>query len=150
MTHNRFPDSQLSVRRHSLLALDAAAAAVYDGLTIAHPELARQGRRRTSRRAIAARSVLRHIERLSAAIGRYQEASDQRCAPPSPVAPWLVQARVNIPTWWSPREADAVFEFVSSVAQAVWEAQEPAINPFDLPGALREEGPHQEQEKLPF
>jgi hypothetical protein len=37
---------------------------------------------------------------------------------------------LNIPTWWSPREADAVFSFLSSLSEAVWDAHEPALLTF--------------------
>jgi hypothetical protein len=127
-THPAFTFDPYRSCHRSLASLEAAAKVTFDGLLLAHPELNDASYRvRMNRRGIVARSILRQIERLSETIHRYQIENDRHCPPTSSVDPWLTPTRLNVPTWWSPREADAVFEFLSSMAQAVWDAHEPAL-----------------------
>jgi len=115
-------------RQSTLASLQAASQAAFDGLLATHPELNGPNYRvRMTRRGIVARSILRQIERLNDTLLRYQAESDKRCPPPFSVAPSLTPTRLNVPKWWSAREADCVFEFLSSMAQAVWDAHEPGI-----------------------
>jgi hypothetical protein len=115
-------------RLGTLTTLQAAAQATVNGLLVVHPELNDPSyRARMTRRGVVARSILRQIERLSNSLLRYQAETDRRCPPPQSMARFLAPTTVSVPKWWSPQEADAVFEFLSSMAQAVWEAHEPGL-----------------------
>jgi len=122
-------DPNRAWRNSTFSTLQAAAQTTFDSLLVAHPELNGPNYRvRMTRRGIVARSILRQIERLTDTLQRYQAESDKCCAPPFSVAPSLNPTRLNVPKWWSAREADVVFEFLSSMAQAVWDSHEPGLD----------------------